>query len=151
MSNTETLRHFLAALAYRFQTAVRDAPAGFGTFEAGSGVRGPAFIVRHMSHVLKYAHSRFAADADVEEPSEFDFDQEVGRFHDLLAVLDQDLCGTSIPSDDTLFRLLQGPFADVMTHVGQLAMLRRMAGSPVPGQNFFKANVQRGRVGVDQG
>ncbi len=148
---TTTLRHFLATLAYRFQTAVRDAPREFGDFEAGHGVRTPAHIVRHMTHLLKYSHSRFDAAADVDPPTELTFAEGVLRFHELLAVLDRDLAERPEDGDDdVLLKLLQGPLADAMTHAGQLAMLRRLAGAPVRGQSFVAADIRIGRVGADQ-
>ena len=151
MSARDVLRHFLAALAYRLQTAVRGAPAGFGDFDAGHGVRPPAAIVRHMTHVLRYAHRRFAPAADVEAPPELPFADEVTRFHETLAVVDRDLAELLDEVDeDVVLRLLQGPLVDAMTHVGQLAMLRRMAGAPIPGQSFSAADVEIGRVGADQ-
>lgn len=151
MSARDVLRHFLAALAYRFQTAIRGTPPGFGDFDAGHGVRPPAEIVRHMTHVLQYAHRRFAPAADVEPPSELPFAEEVARFHEALAVVDRDLVEHLDEVDeDVVLRLLQGPLADAMTHAGQLAMLRRMAGAPIPGQSFSAADVEIGRVGPDQ-
>jgi hypothetical protein len=47
-------------------------------------------------------------------------------------------------------RLLQGPFSDAMTHAGQLALLRRLAGAPVPPENFIVANIESNRLGPDQ-
>ena len=152
ISATDTLRHFLATVAYRFQTAVRDAPEHFGAFEPGHGVRPPAEIVRHMTHMLKYAHSRFVATADVDSPRELSLSEEIARFHEIMGVLDRDLADRSNEEEgDVLLNLLQGPLSDVMTHAGQLAMLRRMAGSPVRGQSFTAADVEIGRGGPDQG
>ena len=46
MGDKETMaRHFLAALAYRTQKALRDAPENFGEFEAGMKVRTPKELV----------------------------------------------------------------------------------------------------------
>jgi hypothetical protein len=47
-------------------------------------------------------------------------------------------------------KLFQGPIADALTHVGQIAMLRRMAGCPVRGENYFVAPIEIGRVGAEQ-
>jgi hypothetical protein len=49
-----------------------------------------------------------------------------------------------------LEKLLQGPVADTFTHVSQLAMLRRIAGVPIIGENYFVADVIAGRVGLEQ-
>ena len=47
-------------------------------------------------------------------------------------------------------RLLQGPFADAMTHAGQLALLRRLAGTPVAPEDFSTAEINPERLGPDQ-
>ncbi len=148
---TDLLRHFLASLAYRLRTAVRDPPSGFGDFAAGYGARTPAEIVRHMTHMLRYGHRHFSASADVSPPSELPFDDELTRFHGSLAVLDRDLIEQAGREEEgVLMKLLQGPLSDEMTHAGQITMLRRMAGSPVLGQNFAAADIETGRVGADQ-
>ncbi len=148
---TDLLRHFLASLAYRLRTAVKDAPDGFGDFDAGYGVRTPAQIVRHVTHVISWAHSHLADSADADRPAKLSFDDELTRFHGVLATLDRDLIARAEQTDEgVLMKLLQGPLSDAMTHAGQVAMLRRMAGSPVRGQNFAAADIRTGHVGVDQ-
>jgi hypothetical protein len=37
-----------------------------------------------------------------------------------------------------------------MTHAGQLAMLRRLAGTPVPPENFIAADITPERLGQNQ-
>lgn len=150
-SPTHLVRHQLAALAYRFQKAVRDTPAGFAAFEAGAGVRTPRAIVHHMNGVLGYLRALLAG-GDVGlhyDHPELDWAGEVAELHATLGDLDA-LLERGGPSLEQLQRALQGPLADAMTHVGQLAMLRRLAGSPVRGENFFLADVRVGRVGADQ-
>ena len=140
------LRHFLAALAYRTQKALRGAPESFGTFQAGSRVRTPAELVRHMTSVLGYARTFFVGGRYWPE-SLPDLSAEVARFHSMLGDLARHLeAGTELRGT-TEERLLQGPFADAMTHAGQLAMLRRLAGSPVPPENFIEAAVDPGNLG----
>jgi hypothetical protein len=144
------LRHFLAALAYRTQKAVRDAPPDFGAFHAADGVRTPSQLVRHMTSVLGYARTYFEGGSYWPDslPSLRD---ELDRFHDMLQELARHLdTGTALRAGMTTERLLQGPFADAMTHAGQLAMLRRLAGSPVPPENFIVAEIDPARLGPDQ-
>jgi hypothetical protein len=144
------LTHFLGALAYRTQKALRDAPADFGRFGAAGAVRTPAEIVRHMTSVLGYARAcyvggKYRPDA---LPS---LDDEVSRFHGMLQDLGQLIdAGTELRDGMTPERLLQGPLADAMTHVGQLAMLRRLAGSPVPPEDFSVADIKGTRLGPNQ-
>ncbi len=146
----EMLCHFLAALAYRTQKALRDAPEGFGTFDPGGQVRHPARLVRHMTSVLGYARTFFAGGTYRPEPLP-GLSDEVERFHEMLADLSALIAaGSPLRDGVTPEQLLQGPFADAMTHAGQLAMLRRLYGSPVPPENFVVADIRPDRLGPDQ-
>ncbi len=144
------LRHFLAALAYRTQKALRDAPNEFGAFVPVAGVRSPAELVRHMTSVLGYARTLFIGGRYWPEPLE-SMSAEVERFHTMLADLSTHLdSDTPLMNEVSPEQLLQGPFADAMTHAGQLALLRRLSGSPVPPENFVFAAIDPGRLGIDQ-
>jgi len=143
------LRHFLAAIAYRTQKAVRGAPSSFGTFEAGSEVRTPADLVRHMTAVLGYARTFFVGGRYHAAPLA-DLSAELTRFHEMLADLGRQLDAGTELQGTTEERLLQGPLSDAMTHAGQLAMLRRLAGSPVRPENFIEAEVDARNVGPSQ-
>jgi hypothetical protein len=144
------LRHFLAALAYRTQKALRDAPAEFGSFQAGEGVRTPAELVRHMTSVLGYARTLFIGGQYRPEPLP-SLDDEIKRFHETLQDLGRHLdIEMELRGEISAERLLQGPFSDAMTHAGQLALLRRLAGSPVPPENFVFADVEASRLGRTQ-
>ncbi len=143
------LRHFLAALAYRTQKALRGAPETFGAFEAGRQVRTPKELVRHMTSVLGYARTFFAGGAYRPEPLP-DLGAEVARFHRMLGDLRRHLEADTPLRGATPEQLLQGPFADAMTHAGQLALLRRLAGSPVPPENFVVAEIDPANLGPDQ-
>lgn len=143
------LRHFLAALAYRTQKALRGAPADFGEFRAGGEVRTPSELVRHMTSVLGYARTFFIGGQYWPEPMA-SLAEEVARFHDTLedlgSYLDSDTPMNGISEE----QLLQGPFSDAMTHAGQLAILRRLAGDPVAPENFIFAEITPERLGSDQ-
>ena len=152
MDARDTLRHFLAALAYRLQKSIRGAPEDYWYFEAGQGVRTPGRIVRHINGVLSYAVAIIES-GNLDQRTHLEdlsWQDELERFHQTLKVLDQHLLNQPNLSDDLLRRLLQGPLSDAMTHIGQLATLRRMAGFPVRAENFMKANVQTGHLGADQ-
>jgi hypothetical protein len=146
MSNT-LLRHFLAALAYRTQKALRGAPESFADFRVADGVRTPRELLRHMTSVLGYARTfliggEYTADALPDMPA------EIARFHEMLEDLGARLtAGEQFPSAEAM---LQGPFSDAMTHAGQLAMLRRLHGSPVPPENFIKADITAENLGPNQ-
>ena len=143
------LRHFLAALAYRTQKALRDAPAEFDSFSAGDGVRTPAQLVRHMTSVLGYARTFFVGGRYRPDPQP-SFQDEIERFHDMLQDLARHLKRGTPLKGTFPERLLQGPFSDAMTHAGQLAMLRRLAQSPVAPEDFVLAEIDPERLGRDQ-
>jgi hypothetical protein len=139
------LQHFLAALAYRTQKAVRDAPSHFADFRAFTNVRTPRELLWHMTGVLGYARTMFRGGTYA--PPQLDsFDAEIERFHAMLAELRDDFGNSELTAAITDEQFLQGPLADAMTHAGQLAMLRRFAGSPVASEDFIYAEVRAQNV-----
>ncbi len=146
------VRHFLAALAYRFHKAVKDAPEGFARLDAGHGIRSPLDIVHHVNGVLGYGRTVLeTGEVDYWHPvPDLDWQQEVALVHRTLRAIDTFLAAETGIDPDRLMRLLQGPLSDAMTHVGQLAMLRRIAGSPVHAENFYRADIRAGQVGEEQ-
>ncbi|MEA2165574.1 MAG: hypothetical protein QOK37_3701 [Thermoanaerobaculia bacterium] len=145
----ELLRHFLAVLAYRTEKAVRGAPEDFGDFGAGRETRTPRELVRHMSSVLGYATTFFIGGIYRPEPLPT-LDGELTRFHHVLGLLASLVDKGDDPVDLTPRQLLQGPLSDAMTHAGQLAMLRRLAGAPVPSENFIFAEISADNLGIEQ-
>jgi hypothetical protein len=144
------LRHFLAALAYRTQKALRGAPADFGDFRVSEGVRTPAELVRHMTSVLGYSRTFFIGGQYWPDPLPA-FREEIERLHEMLGDIRKYLdAGSPLLGDMTPERMLQGPFADAMTHAGQLAMLRRLAGDPVAPENFIVARISPDNLSPDQ-
>ena len=145
----QMLRHFLAALAYRTQKALRSAPGDFAEFKAGNDVRTPNELVRHMTSVLGYARTFFVGGEYRPEPLPTFLD-EIERFDQMLADLRQDLDAGTPLMGLTEEQLLQGQFSDAMTHAGQLAMLRRLHGDPVRSENFIHAAISPENVTPDQ-
>ena len=145
----ETIRHVIASLAYRTQKALRGADESFANFSAGNGTRTPAELVRHMSSVIGYARTFFIGGIFNAEQLPT-FSNEVERFHILLGDLSAHLGSGTAIREISLNQLLQGPVSDAMTHAGQLAMLRRLAGSPVASENFIFADVSPEKLGSDQ-
>lgn len=144
------LRHLLASLAYRTQKALRQAPRDFGSFQAPSGIRTPAEILHHMGDLMFTTTSRLRGEQRKMQQPVGDLDQETERFHASLEEL-SDLLETVEPLDvETVEGLLQGPLSDAITHAGQLAMLRRLAGSPLPDENFVEAAVDTENVTSNQ-
>jgi hypothetical protein len=143
------LQHFLAALAYRTQKALRGAPEHFAEFRAGTNVRTPHELVWHMTGVIGYARTMLHG-GTFAPPRLATFAGEVTRFHDTLAALHADFADPSLDARITDEQFLQGPLSDAMTHAGQLAMLRRLAGSPVASEDFIHARVRTDDVGERQ-
>ena len=143
------LRHFLAALAYRTQKAVRGAPEGFGDFRAGNGVRTPVELLAHMNMLIRYARTFFIGGSVAAETPQ-SLESEIALFHEALHNLSSDLQSPMPIEGVTYEQMLQGPLADAMTHAGQLAMIRRLAGDPVEAENFVLAPIRADNVGTDQ-
>lgn len=143
------LQHFLASLAYRTQKALRGAPDSFADFRPAVNVRTPHELIWHMTGVIGYARTMIHG-GQYAPPRLESFTAEVERFHEMLAVLRDDFADESTTARITDTQFLQGPLSDAMTHAGQLAMLRRLAGSPVASENFIFARVEADNVGLRQ-
>ena len=143
------LKHFLAAIAYRTQKALCGAPESFAGFSAGNNVRTPHELLWHMTGLLGYALTYFRG--GVWQPEKLEsFASEIARFHQALEDLGTALeKGTPVRAI-SVEQLLQGPLADTMTHVGQLALLRRLSGSPVPPENFVRAAIHPDNLSANQ-
>src|SRR5712692_10782668 len=144
----EMLRHTVATLAYRGAKAVRGAPDSFASFKASETTRTPAQILAHIVDLLDWALS-IAKGAETWNNSEsLPWLEEVRRFHASLASFDNYLASDAELSA-TCETLFQGPIADALTDVGQLTMLRRIAGAPVRGENYSRAKIDAGHLGAD--
>jgi hypothetical protein len=145
----ELLRHTLATLAYRGGKTIRETPAGFGTVRIGERTRTPVEILAHIRDLLEWFLSIAKGQPAWKDSTPLPWDQEVTGFFAALQKLDAHLVSDA-PLGFPTEKLFQGPIADALAHVGQIAMLRRLAGTPVRGENYFKAQIVAGRVGPDQ-
>lgn len=148
-SSRQLLRHTLATLAYRAGKTVRDAPESFATFNTGEKGRTPADILAHMGDLFDWALSIAKGKQEWHNSTPLPWAKEAGRFFKTLQAFD-DYLASSAPLGASPERLFQGPIADALTHTGQLAMLRRMAGCSMRGENYFQAEIATGRVGQKQ-
>jgi hypothetical protein len=143
------LRHTVATLAYRGAKALRAAPADFAAFRPAPGARTPGQILAHIGDLLDWALQLADGKHQWHDSPPQAWDRDVTRFFAALEALDRRLASGAplgLPAEN----LFQGPIADALTHVGQIAMLRRMAGSPVRGENYFCAEIVAGRTGPEQ-
>ena len=143
------LRHTLATLAYRGGKTARDVDVKFGNFRAGPSTRTPVEILAHIGDLLDWAVCLADGKKTFHESSPLPWDKEVERFFAALETLDRRLAADT-PLGFPAEQIFQGPIADALTHVGQIAMLRRIAGSPVRGENYFMAEIVAGRMGPKQ-
>ena len=153
MSTTDparaALRQLAATLAYRAAKVLRDIPAGFGHTSFGEATRQPVRILAHMADLMTWGVSMAGGGKEWQAEGGDDWQIEVDRFFDRLAALDAILAADG-PFNGSIEKLIQGPLADALTHVGQLAMLRGMIGKPVRPESYAKAIITAGRVGLDQ-
>lgn len=148
-SKRELLRHAVATVAYRAGKAVRHAPENFAEFRGGEGSRTPAQILAHMGDLFDWALSIAAGQRTWKDSSPLPWEKERERFFAALKTFD-DYLASPQPLHATPERLFQGPVADSLTHAGQIAMLRRMAGAAIRGESYFDAQIAAGRVGTEQ-
>jgi hypothetical protein len=145
----QLLRHTLATLAYRGGKAVRGAPLTFAAFRASQTTRTPGQILAHIGDLLDWALSLAQGQEKWRDSPALPWEKEIERFFAGLEKLENYLAsGAELHA--TAEKLFQAPIADALTHVGQIAMLRRLAGAPVRGENYFVAEITAGRVGPKQ-
>ena len=143
------LRHTLATVAYRAAKVERDAPPGFATLQLGKGARTPIELLAHMGDLFDWALRMAKGGSEWTQAKPQAWRKEVGRFHASLLEFDRYLASPS-PLATSAEELFQGPISDVLTHIGQLALLRRQALAPIRSEVYSKANIAPGRVGADQ-
>jgi hypothetical protein len=145
----EFLRHTVATLAYRGGKALRGAPAGFATFRAGDGARTPGEILAHLGDLFDWALTLAQGKPEWKGSAPSSWEAGTKRFFEALERFDAVLAAGA-PLGSPAEKLFQGPVADALAHIGQIAILRRLAGSPIRGENYFKADIAAGRVGAEQ-
>jgi len=143
------LRHTLATLAYRAGKALRDAPPEFAAFAPAPGSRTAGQILAHMGDLMAWGESIARGQQAWTDSPVQAWDADVRRFFAALERFDAAVAALG-PGDPLEAKLFQGPIADALQHTGQLAMMRRLAGGPIRGENYFAAAITAGRVGLDQ-
>jgi hypothetical protein len=149
LTDREFLRHAVATLAYRAAKTMRDTSEPFATFRPGTTSKTPVEIVAHMGDLLDWALSMANGEPRWNNAVPLAWSEECARFFAALEAFDRRLA-SSEPLRYELTHLFQGPIADALTHTGQLAMLRRLHGTPMKGESYNRADVAIGRVGMEQ-
>jgi hypothetical protein len=142
----ELLRHTLATLAYRASKAVRDAPAHFADYQIGPTTRTPIRIVAHMGDLMDWALTMVQGRSQWRDSEPQSWDGEADRFFEALSRVDSYLAQAESLDVGIVEKLFQGPIADALTHTGQLTLLRRLAGAPVRGESYARAEIVTGRT-----
>ena len=145
----ELLRHTLATLVYRGRKAIANAPDGFESFPLGEKTRTPLAILAHVNDLLDWGLSMADGSRKWNNSTPGSWGAESERFFAAAQRLDDFLASDGALQAD-VERLFQGPIADALTHVGQINLMRRLAGGAVRAENYFQADVVAGRVGPDQ-
>jgi hypothetical protein len=145
----ELLRHTVATVAYRGGKTLRGAPADFSEFRVKAGSRSAGEILAHIGDVLDWALSLAKGAEAWRDSRPQSWDADAARFFAALQTLDAYLASTA-PLACRVEEMFQGPIADALTHIGQIAMLRRLAGAPIRGENYMRAEIVAGRVGPEQ-
>ena len=149
VSARDLMRHCLATIAYRAGKVLRDVSESFAKFQPPEKARTPEQILAHMGDLQHWALSMASGKPAWKDSEPRPWAEEVQRFFAALKQFD-DYLASDAQLHASPEKLFQGPVADTLNHVGQIAMLRRMAGLPVKGENYFMADIAAGRVGVEQ-
>ncbi len=145
----QLLRHTLATLSYRAGKTLRGAPASFASFSTAEPPKTPAQILTHMGDLMDWALSLAKGAQAWHDSAPLPWERESERFFAALQAFENYLA-SDLPLQCPPEKLFQGAIADALTHTGQLAMLRRLAGAPIKGENYYRAEIIAGRVGPDQ-
>jgi len=145
----DLLRHAVATIAYRGAKTVRGAPPTFASFKIGDTTRTPSRILAHIGDLFDWALSIAKGKPEWHDSTPLEWEHEVIRFFETIGRFDAFLASDA-PLGCPAEQLFQGPLADALTHIGQLALLRRLSGAAIKAENYFKAEIAAGRVGADQ-
>jgi hypothetical protein len=143
------LRHTLATIAYRGAKAIRNAGPSFADYSCGETSRTPVRILAHIGDLMDWGLAMSEGRREWKDSLPLPWEKECERFFAAVKKLD-DYLASEKPLQVSAEKLFQSALADALTHIGQIAMLRRMAGVPIKGENYYVADITVGRVGADQ-
>jgi hypothetical protein len=143
------LRHMVATLAYRGGKAIRNAGPDFAVYGSPETSRTPAKILAHIGDLMDWALAMSEGRRDWTDSTPLAWEKERERFFASLKKFD-DFLASDKPLQTSAEKLFQAPIADALTHIGQIAMLRRMAGVPMKSEFYVISEITTGRVGAEQ-
>ena len=143
------LRHMVATVAYRGGKAVRNAPPEFASFSGDGSARTAVKILAHIGDLYDWALTQAKGAEAWNDSTPLEWDREVERFFAAVQRFD-DYLASDVPLAATPEKIFQGAIADSLTHVGQIAILRRLGGARMKSENYSRADIVAGRVGPEQ-
>ncbi len=141
----ELLRHLIATLAYRLKVAILDAPENFAAFKIGEAIRTPGEILAHIGDLLEGSLYLMKGEFVQLNSAPLPWNEEVERFFTAAKDFDSYLAADT-PLGQPIEKIMQGPVSDALTHIGQIVMLRRVAGVPVRAEGYFTAEIVPGKI-----
>jgi hypothetical protein len=155
MTETFGLRHAVATLAYRAAKVLRDFPEASVETRLSPSTRSPRELLAHLADLMHWAEGLARGEDRWQPVNEGGWAAHRERFFANLAALDAALAAApaqAAPREQAAQaeQIFQGPIADALTHVGQLALLRGLAGAPVRPESYARAEIRAGGVGPEQ-
>ena len=141
----EVLRHMVATVAYRGGLAVADTPESFASFRGHETTRTPGEILAHIGDLFEGSLHLVKGEMVYLTSEGLPWNEEVTRFFSAVKEFDSYLASEA-PLACPVEKLVQGPVGDALTHVGQIVMLRRMAGAPIRSEGYFTAEIVPGKI-----
>ena len=143
------IRHTLGTLSYRLGKVLRDTPDTFGDYPHNGDERTAVRILAHINDLMDGSLRKLTGNLAWQDSEPLNWTREIERFYQAIAALDARIASSGL-GDCAPERLFQGPIADAFTHTGQLAMMRRLAGISIKGENYYLAEISTGTVGPAQ-
>ncbi len=141
----ELFRHVVATVAYRGGLAIAEAPENFAVFRVNETTRTPGELLAHIGDLLEGSLYLVKGELVYLSSDPLSWEEEVARFFSAVKAFDSYLA-SGAPLACPIEKLIQGPIGDALTHVGQIVMLRRMAGKPVRVEAYFTAEIVAGEI-----
>lgn len=133
----------LDGLGYRFQWATEGLTAEDAAFTPGQGCMTIGELAEHVWGLVNWVHISMLGEGLGESPAP---DIETGRrqicrmlyaLRTYVSAIDQESLFAIEINGLPFWHIVNGPLSDALTHTGQIALLRRLNGNPVPKHNVF--------------
>jgi hypothetical protein len=147
--NTSGFRHTLATLAYRAAKVLRDTPPDFSSFRPAKDARSAGEILAHLCDLFDWALTQAQGKEKWQDTEPKSWEADSQRFFAALTAFDEYVAsGAEMHASPE--QIFQGAVADALTHVGQIALLRRLAGAHIKAENYSVAKIETGKTGAKQ-